>query len=71
MNGVPPIVAIVDQACGFDRNNPPPPAPKPDFEAIGKAMVEVCEAARRWDRNHKKGTPRLRTSLKTLRGLGW
>ena len=60
--GRSPITLMIDRACGFDPSNPPKPRIL-DEKAIGNAMLEVCDAAEAWKRNHKRGTKRLAAAV--------
>lgn len=66
-----PIEMMVDKACGFDPANPPPVSkPEEMPENAPALMLEIVDAAKAWDRNHKKGTPRLRTAVAAFRAIG-
>lgn len=66
-----PIEMMVDRACGFDPNNPPPAKPKPSDAEIQAAFTEVFDAALAWQKNYKKGATRLISAVKAAKAIGF
>ncbi len=66
-----PLEAMIDKACGVPPDWKPAPIVKPDMAAIGKAMVEVCELAVKWQKHGKRYEARLSTAISKLKTLGF
>lgn len=43
-----PIEMMVDKACGFDPNNPPPIDEKPQLDEIASTLLLIADAAKDW-----------------------
>lgn len=66
-----PISRMIDKACGVPEGWQPAPRVKPDMDTIGKAMVEVCELAVKWQKHGRRYEMRLSTAISNLKSLGF
>lgn len=62
-----PIEAMVDAACGFDPNKPPPREPIKAEDPETQAVLDVCEAAAAWVRSFDGTKAEARTAEDALR----
>lgn len=44
---------------------------KPDPDVVGKAMVEVCDLAIKWQKHGRRYEKRLSTAISNLKSLGF
>ncbi len=63
-----PIEMMIDKACGISVTTPV--GPNKAHDAAGAALLEIADAEKRWDRNHKKGTKRLSAAVAAWRAIG-
>lgn len=69
-----PMQQMIDRACGLPDGwqNDPKYAPKKiDEDALGAAMVAVCDLAVKWQKHGRRYEMRLTAAVSKLKSIGY